>query len=81
LRAYEVEILTQQSTTNRIAILRANKYKGAYSRVARKLSCSPSHVRAVAMGIKTSKRVFDALIADARSIEREIEKESSSSAA
>jgi len=47
---------------------------GIFSRIARKLSVSPSHARKVALGLHVSSRVSTALIAEASRIATRLRK-------
>lgn len=49
-------------------IAEASKFYGVFSRVARKLRVTPQHVRQVAMGLHTSRRVSAALQRELRKI-------------
>jgi hypothetical protein len=66
--------LMSPTGTQHIGLLRAKKYKGIYSRVARQLKVAPSVVRRVAVGLDTSERIMRALIQECSRIERHIEK-------
>ncbi len=66
--------VTLKDTTATVLQMRPRLYKGIYSRIARKLGVSRSHVRQVGEGKKRSRRIELALTAECRRIERQIEK-------
>lgn len=49
-------------------LAQASRFYGVYSRVARKLGVTPQHVRQVALGLHTSRRVSAALKRELRRI-------------
>ncbi len=53
--------LSRQFISLRVETHRYNRRRGLYTRVAQQLSLSPAHVRNVAMGLRRSARVEQAL--------------------
>ena len=62
--------VTLQRNTKRRFLRRARFYRGVYARVARKLELQLSHVRQVALGMRRSERVEDALLREIQRIEK-----------
>jgi hypothetical protein len=65
------KLARQKGTTKRHTPLRrALLYRGIFTRVARRLGKSISHVRRVALGERTSRPVLDALMEEILRIEK-----------
>jgi hypothetical protein len=60
----DCDLLTEPETVNSnltITLLNTSRFRGIYSRVAKKLNVSPQHVREVALSRRRSARVTRAL--------------------
>lgn len=53
--------MTEQINAMRAEFQKASSLSGVYSQIARKLGLTPTHVRAVALGLRKSARVEKAL--------------------